>query len=192
MSSTRRSHARYNHKHDYYVTPFQVVYDAIVALRELEPNLLSGPILDPCAGGDPQHEMPYPTVLERFVGSGKVATVDIRDDSRAELVADYLSLNLAGQFHLIITNPPFALADQIVQKALSEVRPGGFVVMLLRLNYFGGQKRRPFWRKHMPKHVLVHPRRISFTDDGRTDSIEYMHACWQEGYDQPFTNLRVL
>jgi len=48
--------------------------------------------------------------------------------------------------------------------------------MLLRLNYFGGKKRKKFWDENMPKYVFVHNRRMSFAEDGKTDSIEYMHA----------------
>ncbi len=47
--------------------------------------------------------------------------------------------------------------------------------MLLRLNYFGGKVRSKLWEEHMPKYCFVHNKRISFTDDGKTDSIEYCH-----------------
>ena len=39
----------------------------------------------------------------------------------------------------------------------------------------------------MPKYVFVHNRRMSFAEDGKTDSIEYMHAVWQKGYRSKFT-----
>ncbi|HBF3986180.1 TPA: hypothetical protein KOD80_004273 [Clostridioides difficile] len=44
----------------------------------------------------------------------------------------------------------------------------------------------------MPKYIFVHNRRMSFTDDGKTDSIEYAHFVWQKGYNPKFSQLKVL
>ena len=44
----------------------------------------------------------------------------------------------------------------------------------------------------MPKYCFVHHRRISFTDDRKTDSIEYAHFVWQKGYNEQFTQLKVI
>lgn len=64
--------------------------------------------------------------------------------------------------------------------------------MLLRLNYFGGKVRSKLWEEHMPKYCFVHNKRISFTDDRKTDSIEYCHMVWQKGYCPKFTQLQVI
>lgn len=195
MSSTNRGHTRYDHRCDYYTTPQAKIHEVLKPLLELEPDLLRGPVLDPCAGGDAVHEMSYPVVLRQY-GVNDIDTIDIRDDSRAALKADYLTTDCAGRYRLIITNPPFALAEEVIEKALQDVLPGGFVVMLLRLNFFGGKKRLSFWRRHMPKWALVHHRRMSFCLNKRgrpgMDSIEYMHAVWQQGLHPPFTRLLVI
>ncbi len=52
-----------------------------------------------------------------------------------------------------------------------------WVVHLLRLNFFGSEKRNTFFQSNMPD-VYVVPDRISFTGDGKADSIEYMFAVW--------------
>ena len=91
-----------------------------------------------------------------------------------------------------ITNPPFALAREIIDKALKDVKDNGFVIMLLRLNYFGGKLREDLWKSHMPKYAFVHNKRLSFTDNGKTDSIEYMHCIWQKGYYPEFCQLKVI
>ncbi len=80
----------------------------------------------------------------------------------------------------------------IINKALNDVREGGFVIMLLRLNYLGGKVRQRLWGNNMPKYIFVHNRRMSFTDDGKTDSIEYAHFVWQKGYNPKFSQLKVL
>ena len=64
--------------------------------------------------------------------------------------------------------------------------------MLLRLNYFGGKVRKELWEKQMPKYCFVHHKRISFTDDRKTDSIEYAHFVWQKGHNEQFTQLKVI
>ena len=84
------------------------------------------------------------------------------------------------------------IAREIIGKALNDVKDGGLVIMLLRLNFFGSRARFSFWEKNMPTFCYVHNERIGFTDNGTTDSIEYMHAVWIKGERQKFTKLRVI
>ena len=154
-------------------------------------------ILDPCAGGDNDYPaMSYPTVLEEygFNHGEEVMTIDIREDSRAMVKTDYLTYELEVKPELIITNPPFYLALEIIEKSLHDVQDYGFVVMLLRLNFFGSQKRLPWFRKHMPLLTYVHSKRMGFYPDKprKTDSIEYMHAIWQKNVNPDHTELRII
>ena len=107
-----------------------------------------------------------------------------REDSRAIIKGDYLKIDCKTGYNngydIIITNPLFSLALEIIKKAIEDVKDGGYVIMLLRLNFFGSKKRYQFWQENMPKYIFVHSERMSFTDDGETDSIEYMHAIWQK------------
>lgn len=189
MSSTNRGYKR--HKSDYYVTPQE---DIIKFLNEFEKEEdIKGNILDPCAGGDGNHLMSYPNALERKgYNLEKITTIDIRQDSRAQIKGDYREIDCSSDFDLIITNPPFKIARDIIEKALNDVKEGGFVVMLLRLNYFGSQKRFDLWKEKLPKYCFVHHKRMSFTDNGKTDSIEYCHMVWQKGYNPEFTKLKVI
>ena len=66
------------------------------------------------------------------------------------------------------------------------------VIMLLRLNFFGSKDRKEFLQQNMPKYCYVHSRRMSFTDDGKTESIEYMHAVWINGEQPTQTLLQVI
>ena len=75
---------------------------------------------------------------------------------------------------VIITNPPYSLAEAFVRKAL-EV-PGAVVVMLLRLNWLAGQKRAAWLRANTPS-VYVLPRRPAFVN-GRTDATDYGWLVW--------------
>src|SRR3990167_10988770 len=132
--------------------------------------------LDPCAGGDEKHEMSYAQVIKEEFNPEVLDTVDVRQDSKAEIKQDYLWWDKgANQYDVVITNPPFYIAQEVINKALQDVKDGGYVVMLLRLNFFGSKARKVFFEKQMPTWAYVHNRRMSFTDDGKTDSIEYAH-----------------
>ena len=196
MSSTNRSKARNAHVSDYYVTNINEIVKFLKAFNKIEPFVLNSEntyILDPCAGGDSKHKMSYPEALMNIgINRNNIITVDIRKDSRAEIREDYLSIDCHGDFTTIITNPPFNIAREIIEKALNDVKEGGWVIMLLRLNFFGGKLRKDMWDKQMPKYAFIHSKRMSFTDDGKTDSIEYMHCIWQKGYYPDFTQIKVI
>lgn len=191
MSSTKRGYER--HKSDYYVTPIREIEKFIKEIKKIEPNIFKNYILDPCAGGDVKHKMSYPTALaNQGVNANNITTIDIRKDSRALIRENYLDIECPGDFDCIMTNPPFKIALPVIKKALNNVNTDGYVIMLLRLNFFGSQKRFEFWKKTMPKYCFVHHKRMSFTDNGKTDSIEYMHAVWQKENYPEFTNIKII
>lgn len=194
MSSTNRSSAREEHIADYYVTPVYKIKEFLNEFIKYEPTAFDGYIIDPCAGGDNKHPMSYPKALEEVFNDKnyKIFTMDIRDDSLANFKCDYLKTDIPTKPDTIITNPPFAIAKDIINKALNDVKDNGFVIMLLRLNYMGGQLREDLWKTQMPKYIFVHNRRMSFTDDGKTDSIEYAHFVWQKGYYPEFSKTKII
>ncbi|HGT1414611.1 TPA: hypothetical protein ACMV83_002360 [Clostridioides difficile] len=137
--------------------------------------------------------MSYPVEIQEFSNQEiSIDTVDIREDSRANLKQDYLRFQPKEKYDVIITNPPFNISLNIINKALNDVKEDGFVIMLLRLNSLGGKVRQELWRNNMPKYIFVHNKRMSFTDNGKTDSIEYAHFVWQKGYSPKFSKLKVL
>jgi hypothetical protein len=209
MSSTNRTKEEKKLSADYYATSLQAIRDFITAARTdiyaypecpemvgiISPAIGTGldevdskisKVLDPCAGGSEQGVMPipmsYPTVLAEF-GFKYIDTLDIRQDSLAAVKGDYLKTDCKDKYNLIITNPPFNLALEIIEKALDDVRPNGHVIMLQRVNFLGSQKRKGFFEKNMPKAVYVHSNRIKFhhPDGGAgTDSVEYAHYVWDK------------
>ena len=195
MSSTNRSNARDRHKADYYITPVDKVVEFLNEFNKHEDifTVDNVRILDPCAGGDESNAMSYPEALKLIgVDEKKITTIDIREDSLAEIKDNYLETDVAEKYDVAISNPPFNLAREIIEKAMKDVKDGGFVIMLLRLNYFGSKARKDMWETQLPKYCFVHHRRMSFTDDGRTDSIEYCHMVWQKGHYPEFTKLQVI
>lgn len=122
----------------------------------------------------------------------KFTTVDIREDSLADIKQDFMAWTSHGQFDIAITNPPFNIAMDVIQRCLLHVSPGGLVIMLLRLNFFGSRERQAFFQGNMPVLTYVHTRRPKFLNTGGTDSIEYMHAVWQVGNPCRFTRMRII
>ena len=187
MSSTNRGTVR--NADDYYVTPHWLIEDFLAAFAEN--NILGcSPeeyplVLDPSAGGCEQYPMSYPTVLREhgFI----VDSWDIREDSRADCTGrDFLSIpaSLLPSYHVIITNPPFKLAQEFTEKALEMVKEGGLVIMLQRLNWLGSQKRKPMWQSLPLAAVYVHSKRPGFNPEkpSQTDSTEYAHFVFCKGY----------
>lgn len=185
MSSTNRKDVRIDN--DYYGTPLNVVRefltewtsDNLINLKKLR-------ILDPCAGGSEINPMSYPEVLIKDfkVNPENIDTIDLRENSLAELKEDYFGYFPDEKYDLIITNPPFSMAIEFITKALTQVKEGGYVVMLLRLNYLGSKKRKTFYDVNFPESLYVHHKRISFIREGQksgTDSIEYAHFVWEKG-----------
>lgn len=193
MSSTNRGYDR--HATDFYVTPKSCVVEFLNAWKKDMPDygFENAIYLDPCAGGDANHGMTYPEVIKEMFNPLHIKTMDIREDSRASMIKDFLLADMNGQrYDIIITNPPFYLAKEIIEKALSEVNNEGYVVMLLRLNFLGSKGRKVFFEQYPPERIYVHHRRMSFTDDGKTDSIEYMHAVWRKDYKPNETLLKII
>jgi hypothetical protein len=215
MSATNRGAVR--NPNDYYITPLWAVSKFLAALHEdnlVFPN--GGPelILDPCAGGDADHHhMTYPTAIAAFKpwSPCHVDTMDIREDSRAEVKGSYLDYKLEYQPDLVISNPPFIHAVDFVNKGLRDVRDRGWVSMLLRLNFMGSQERQPWWEAHMPVYGYTFSKRLSFTTPksdelaaelaaakgkkfkkGGTDNCEYAQFLWQRGNKPRFVQMRVI
>lgn len=188
MSSTNRGSIR--EVSDYYKTPVLEISNFLNFIKKLYPNIFYTDFLDPCAGGGNYSEMSYPEALLKF--NINPDTIDIREDSKARIKSDYLLTDCKNKYDVIITNPPFSLAEKIITKAIDDIIDDGLVIMLLRLNFFGSKKREVFWNKYMPEYTIVHRKRMSFTLNGSTDSIEYMHAIWRKGHNPAYTKLFII
>ena len=194
MSSTHKLEDRL--PDDFYVTPQRMIK---LFLKEFDAdthiigrlNTGKGIVLDPAAGGSPYVEMSYPSALSGSL-TRPVKTMDIRDDSLADIKGDYLETRLDYEPDMIITNPPFLHAMDFIRKALEDVKEGGYVVMLLRLNFLGSIKRSAWLRVNPPAFIYVHSRRPGFfpSKPTKTDSTEYAHFVWKKGMLHTFSQLR--
>ena len=86
--------------------------------------------------------------------------VNVQNKSYCEISEgiNYLTTKL-DRFDLILTNPPFSLAQQFITKARTE---SDTVVMLQRINYLGSSARKKFWDQNPPTHLFVLANRPKF------------------------------
>ena len=177
MSSTKRGGKRC--EADYYVTPpwcVQAVLPYLVKDVIECPNQLW---LEPCAGNG-QIIKAVNSMMGDWQPSWGI--VELREEEQKSLVEldldaqssifcpqDFLTWEPDHDYDIGFTNVPFSLSTQFVEKAMTCCE---YFITLQRLNWFGSQKRRSFWKEH-PANAYILDKRICFTGDGQTDSIEY-------------------
>jgi hypothetical protein len=88
----------------------------------------------------------------------------------------------------ILTNPPYSNAVEFCKHALQLVPTGRFVVMLMRIQFLEGQRRKPFLLSNPPKYVYVSSSRLLLAKNAdfvkyNTPSANcYAWFVWQKGY----------
>lgn len=143
-------------EYDTYETPVW----AVEALLEVIPIDMKKKYMEPCrASGRIYNFLP--------IGS---AWGEIRQG------VDYLTTEY-NHTDIIISNPPYSLAQEFVEKAL---RDADVVIMLLRLGFLESMKRWEWWQDNPPTSLLVLSQRPSFTEDGKTDGSGYAWYVWDK------------
>ena len=143
--------------HDFYPTPVWCVHRLLDRVR-----LPGRRWLDPCAGDG---------AIVRAVPDRDWVTNDIRPG--CDIESDWLETweSFEG-FDCILTNPPFSLAFEFVQRAV-QLAP---TCMLLRQGFLASANRQPWLRENTPD-VFVLPNRPDFTGGGG-DSSDYVWCYW--------------
>lgn len=192
MSATGRGRDR--NAADFYPTPDDYVR-AVVSLLPLHPT---DRVLDPCVG-----DAVWPVALHEAHG----VVVDAGDlyperyrGLRAACEAGAVGHVHRGRFQRfdarharvwpydwVVSNPPYALAEEFVRHALFAVRPGGWVAYVLRHGFPATKVRREFTRAYPPCLTVLAQERPSFTGDGKTDASEYSVFFWRRGWPGPRT-----
>ena len=195
MSATNRGAKR--HAQDFYATPLYGVHRLLDRWWPW-PDRYSARkfrIYDPCAGDGAifraiMSHPRWPEVASRT----EFLVNELRRSSRPALerlraqgapiqqitYGDFLSLPAPREkVDLILTNPPFCLAQEFVARSREIATWASF---LLRVNFFGSQRRQEWFQTGMPARTLVLPDRPAFAvnDDGQvaTDSTEYAWMNW--------------
>jgi len=117
-------------------------------------------VLDPTAGGGP-----FAAAARQVWEKSRVVAVDIRDVCKASCeasgavfaCADALTLAPATirRADLIVTNPPFKLADELVWHLWANMKEGASLAFLLAVTFLGSSER---WQ---PGELTVYPERAA-------------------------------
>lgn len=162
---------------DLYPTPVDCTYSLLPHIAHLLPA--NAHILEPaCADG----QMVQP--LEEF--GYRVDGFDLRLDVTGGIGGtDFLDRsNFAGdyQWDAVITNPPFGIAAQFIERAL-ELAP--VVVMLLKAQYWNTQNRKKLFRETKPYMELNLTWRPAFleAERGKSPLMDCMWVVWVRGHN---------
>ena len=88
----------------------------------------------------------------------------------------------------IITNPPYGIALDFIQRALDSVQIGRKVTMLLKIQFLEGQRRKEFFTNNPPKTIYVSRSRIRCALNGNFDGFKngsticYAWYVWEKGF----------
>lgn len=153
---------------DAYFTPASAVESL---LRVVE---ISGRVMEPCSGDG--------AIARPLVDHGcEVVTNDLNPSMHALMHGDATDpawWRKGKGVPWIVSNPPFSLASTIVPLAHSAATKG--VAMLLRLSWLEPcEDRVEFLTKYPPTALIVLPR-ISFTGDGKSDSVTCAWMVWSK------------
>lgn len=83
---------------------------------------------------------------------------------------DYLLSQWNERPDCIITNPPFSIAMEFLEKSIGEA---DVCIYLLRLGFLESVRRKEFHQKYPVDHLIVLSKRPSFSGDGKTDGTAY-------------------
>jgi hypothetical protein len=120
------------HEADAYFTPRGEV------LRLLKVEDFEGPIWEPACGTG--------NISEDLIGEGfRVISSDLLDWGYGQRLRNFLEVNPPRLFKSLITNPPYELHMEFLERA-AEVTPSKFA-FLMRLQYMEGVERSKFYKK---------------------------------------------
>lgn len=139
----------------------------------------TGPILEPSCG-----EGHMSRILE--ADGYEVVSRDIEDRGYGE-VADFLAEENTAWDGDIVTNPPYAFAQDFVQKSMEIIPDGRKVAMFLKLTFLEGKGRRKLFEKYPPRRVWVSRSRLNCAKNGDFEhspgsATAYAWFVWEKGF----------
>lgn len=175
MSATNRGAKRVDS--DFYATPESVVRNFLK-----HHHLQKGDVLE-CTAGNGN----ISKIIKEIYPKMKLDAVELREGEKESLeeiadkvfISDFLEWkpNKNKKYRTIITNPPYSIAQEVIERCFEIADEETEIIMLLRVNFLGSQKRFDFWQKHPLSSLYVMSKRPSFTGKG-TDATEYAWFVW--------------
>ena len=119
----------------------------------------------------------------------KVKASDLVDRGFGE-TQDFLFFNDEQFNGDIITNPPYAMAKEFIEKALDIIPDGNKVAMFLKVQFLEGKARKTLFENHPPHKVYVSSSRLLCAKnaefekmiEGGGSAVAYAWFVWVKGY----------
>lgn len=119
-----------------------------------------------------------------------VRSSDIVDRCGNE-VYDFLSSDNTFWDGDVITNPPYKLAKEFIEKAIDIIPEGRKVAMFLKIQFLEGKERKKLFQKYPPKVIYVSSSRILCAKNaefeamkaGGGSAVAYAWYVWEKGYN---------
>ena len=167
---------------DYYATP----YSSTEAL--LNNVSFSGTFLEPCVGGGHIAE-----IIKKYYPNNKFVGYDLIDRGYSNtIVSDYLTNDFKNEkYDSIITNPPYSLAQEFLEKSMSILNKNGKVAMFLKIQFLEGVARKAMFDKYPPKYIYVFTKRQNPLRNGSpvdengkawASTMCFAWFVWEEGF----------
>lgn len=154
-------------ENDFYVT------DPVAVQKLLHKYSINGTeILEPCVGNGSIAN----TIKKFYANKHNITGVDIVDRGYPNtIVHDYLTWETDKKFDCIITNPPYSLAKEFVEKSMELLNEGydedgyakGQLIMFLKIQFLEGAKRKAMFEKYPPKYIYVFRNRMATWNNGK-------------------------
>ena len=102
-------------------------------------------ILEPCVGGGHIAN----AVNNFYTNKREITGLDLVDRGYPNtIVKDFLTWETDKKFEGIITNPPFSLAQEFIEKGMELLIDDGQMAMFLKIQFLEGAKRKEFFEKY--------------------------------------------
>lgn len=167
---------------DYYATPPEATR------KLLDAHWFAGQkILEPCVGSGHIAD-----VVKNRYPAGEMTCLDIANRGYPGMIqTDFLTWGGYYGYDTIITNPPYALASEFIERCMDLLSPGGQLAMFLKIQFLEGAKREKLFTKYPPKYVYVFRKRISAWNNGMqfnpdtgkpwSSTITFCWYIWRKG-----------
>ena len=153
-------------ENDYYATNPQALKTALPYLRDCG---LSNDVWECACGGGHLSKV--------LIDNGyNVYSTDSIDRGYG-LVQDFLQSDIKWSGD-ILTNPPFKLAENFVEKAFSVIDNGHKVFLFLKVQFLESKKRKELFSKYPLKHLLVYSERQQCAKNAEFDKYKATTQCY--------------
>lgn len=120
-------------------------------------------ILEPCVGGG--HIVD--AINEFYENKKDITCIDLIDRGYPNtMVTDFLTYKTDRKYEGIITNPPYSLGKEFVEKGMELLTDNGQMAMFLKIQFLEGSKRKELFEKYPPKYIYVFRNRMATWNSG--------------------------